>query len=174
MITKINVTKSTLILILALFFLVSCSKSHEKYIGYWKLESTYTIVIMEITKNNNIYMLNEDIFRNENKSYALDEAGDELSVNYGFASVNLKLANDSTLLIADKKYIKISQAEVDKIKADIKQKADNWKACLNLRDKYYDEIKKYPSAFNQEHFAKRDEIKAKYKELVKTIPDCEL
>lgn len=42
------------------------------------------------------------------------------------------MANDSTLLIADKKYIKISPTEVDKIKADLKPKRTityNWDIC---------------------------------------------
>ena len=151
MINKINLTKSTLILIFTLFFQVSCSKSHEKYIGYWKLDSANNLVVMEITKDNNIYKLNENIIRENSKSHVLEESDDELAFSDEVTTIKLKLANDSTLLFYDDKYIKISQAEVDKIKADIKQKADNWDACRGLKNKYYDEIKDYRNMYNPDY-----------------------
>lgn len=128
-ITKINVTKSTLILVFTLFFLVSCSKSHEKYIGYWKLDSTNNLEAIEITKKNNTYILSDNIIKEKSQSFVLEKTGDQLSVNNGMTTINLKLANDSSLLIADKKYIKISTTEVDKIRANLNKKAHIWLTC---------------------------------------------
>lgn len=129
MMNKFNFTKLILILVFTLFFLVSCSKSHEKYIGYWKLDSTNNLEAIEITKKNNTYILSDNIIKEKSKSFVLEKSGDQLSVNNGITTINLKLANDSTLLIADKKYMKISTAEVDKIKANLNKKAHSWLTC---------------------------------------------
>lgn len=89
------------------------------------LDSTNNLEAIAITKKNNTYILSDNIIKEKSKSFVLEKTGDQLSVNNGITTINLILANDSTLLIADKKHIKISTAEVDKIKANLNKKVDS-------------------------------------------------
>lgn len=165
---KINFTKAILILMFPLFFLVSCSKPYEKYVGYWKLEGSKYNNITEISKNGDVYLFTQNIFNKNNKPIAMEESKNELAINNGFLLINLKLADDSTMLIENEKYTKIPQSEVDEIKKNVDK-------CETVIKDFINEIKPYDKwTATAADIRKIEEIQPKYEQLASKIQGCEL
>lgn len=154
-----------------LFLIVACSKPYEKYVGYWQLDGAAMPRIAAINKQGDVYLFNENILNEQSKELAMEELKDELAINNGFTSISLKLINnDSTLMILNKKYTKITAAEVDQIKKDIED-------CKLLKASYKDDREPYVHKKFYGENPNKDKLDAvdnKYKELASKIPYCEL
>lgn len=157
--------------------LTACSKTQDKYIGYWQLEDTKTAKILEIRKEDKAtYLANENILRDTDligkpkKEIVLEKnEKDELGVNNGLTVIPFNLSDNGKILrIRDQKYKKISEETAQTM---VKNKKD----CNNLKTQYTDEKKPYDGILFGENpnQKKLDEIKTKYSELQKKIPDCE-
>lgn len=146
------------ILISCLVFLITaCSKPYEKYIGYWQLDNSKILKVAEISKSDNTYLITDNILAPNNTPYAMQEKDNTLFINNGMTNMPVTLSNDSTLIILDNKYTKISQAEFDKLKEVIKSCESTKNEQIKLRDAN-------PSD-------KRN-IDKKYDELISKIPYC--
>ncbi|TCM65092.1 hypothetical protein EC844_11655 [Acinetobacter calcoaceticus] len=159
--------------------LTACSKPHDKYLGYWKLEESKFTRILEIKKEDKeTYLVNENILReadlvgNKKKEQVLEKKEDQLGVNNGLTVIPFNLSDDGKVLrIKDQKYSKISE---DEAKSTVK----NTKDCRELAKQFIDEKKPFDGLFfspnninpNQ---AKLDAVKTKYSDLQKKIPECD-
>lgn len=102
--------------------LTACSKSYDKYVGYWQLEDTKYSKILEIKKEDKeTYLINTDIIKEnllgtKHKDRVLEKAGENsLGVNNGLAVIPLNLSEDGKTLRIDKeKYVKISEEDMKK------------------------------------------------------------
>lgn len=146
------------ILISCLVLLITaCSKPYEKYIGYWQLDNCDTLKVVEISKDDNTYLITENIFAKNNTPYAIENRDNTLFINNGITNMPITLSNDSTLIILDEKYIKISQAELEKLKGLVE-------SCENKKD---EQIK-----LRDSNPSDKRSIDEKYDELVSKIHYC--
>lgn len=162
--------------------LTACSKTYDKYLGYWQLEDTKYPKILEIRKEDKeTYLVNENILstsslRSSKKEYVLEKSGENgLGVNNGLTVVPFNLSEDGKTLRIDKnKYVKISEDVAKAAKEKAEQEAKNKEDCINLSSAYYKERAPLNGFFigDNPNKAKIDAIKAKYTELQKKIPNC--
>ncbi|MDC5235431.1 hypothetical protein [Acinetobacter baumannii] len=153
--------------------LTACSKPYDKYIGYWKLENSTSPRILSIYKEDKeTYLVNDnilaekDFFGNKKTGTVLEKKEKELGVNNGLTVIPFNLSEDGkTLRIGDRMYTKISEEEV---KTTLKNKED----CTNLRAKYQEESKAFNLFAKGAEKEKQDQVKEKYIDLQKQIPDC--
>lgn len=153
--------------------LTACSKPYDKYIGYWKLENSTSPRILSIYKEDKeTYLVNDnilaekDFFGNKKTGTVLEKKEKELGVNNGLTVIPFNLSEDGkTLRIGDKMYTKISEEEV---KTTLKNKED----CTNLRAKYQEESNSFNLFAKGTEKQKQDQVKEKYINLQKQIPDC--
>ncbi|MFV5624208.1 hypothetical protein VXR01_14040 [Acinetobacter baumannii] len=153
--------------------LTACSKPYDKYIGYWKLENSTSPRILSIYKEGKeTYLVNDnilaekDFFGNKKTGTVLEKKEKELGVNNGLIVIPFNLSEDGkTLRIGDKMYTKISEEEV---KTTLKNKED----CTNLRAKYQEESNSFNLFAKGTEKQKQDQVKEKYINLQKQIPDC--
>lgn len=157
--------------------LTACSKSYDKYIGYWQLEDARSPKILEIRKEDkDTYLVNENIFRDTDllgkakKEQILEKTDkEELGVNNGLTVIPFNLSDDGkTLRIRDQKYTKISE---DTAKTALKNKKD----CEELKANYRKEIGnpwEYAYGKNPKQI-EIDAAKEKYKQSRDKIPACD-
>ncbi|MDC4487142.1 hypothetical protein OHV43_13555 [Acinetobacter baumannii] len=153
--------------------LTACSKPYDKYIGYWKLENSTSPRILSIYKEGKeTYLVNDnilaekDFFGNKKTGTVLEKKEKELGVNNGLTVIPFNLSEDGkTLRIGDKMYTKISEEEV---KTTLKNKED----CTNLRAKYQEKSNSFNLFAKGTEKQKQDQVKEKYINLQKQIPDC--
>lgn len=165
-----------ILLTLIAVVLTACSKSYDKYVGYWQLEDARSPRILEIRREDkDTYLVNENIFRETDlmgkakKEQILEKTDkEELGVNNGLTVIPFNLSDDGkTLRIRDQKYTKISE---DTAKTALKNKKD----CYELETKFREETKTYgiPWGGTPEE-AKLKEVNSKYSQLQKNIPSCD-
>lgn len=153
--------------------LTACSKPYDKYIGYWQLENSKSLRILEIRKEGKeTYLVNEnilvsrDLLGKNKKESVLEQKENQLGVNNGLTVIPLNLSDDGKILrFKDFKYIKISE---DEAKVAIKNKH----ACDELSGKYREESQSFNIFAKDTQKIEQDKIKANYLKLQKEIPNC--
>ncbi|WP_332605158.1 hypothetical protein [Acinetobacter sp. ESBL14] len=161
-------------LILVTFALTACSKPHDKYLGYWQLEDTKYPKILSIYKEDKeTYLVNEnilaekDFFGNKKTGTVLEKKDKELGVNNGLTVIPFTLSSDgSTLRITNSKYIRITEAEAQTA-------LKNKKACSDLRTQYLEESKSFNLFAKGAEKTEQDQIKTRFLDMQKQIPDCQ-
>ena len=169
-------------------FLLGCSGDpYEKYIGYWKKNDAKYPQVLQISKDGETYLLNNNVFQttdfagNKKKPSVLKKSENQLSVENGMGSTTLGLSGDSkTLHAANMEYTKISESEFEAIKSEVeaekKQKETNTELCKKLNNEYDSATKELENAGLSftEKGEKLKVIVAAFKEKAKDIPKCNI
>ena len=168
------------------FVLFGCSGDpYEKYIGYWKMNDAKYPQVLQISKDGETYLLNNNVFQendfagNKKKPAVLKKSENQLSVENGMGSVTLGISADSkTLHAANKEYTKISESEFQIIKNEVDaeklQKEKNKELCKALNNEYDSATKELENSsigFSEKN-EQRKTITNNFKEKAKEIPKC--
>lgn len=170
------------------FFLLGCSGDpYEKYIGYWKKKDSKHPQVLQISKDGETYLLNNNIFQetdfsgNKKKSAVLKKSENQLFVENGMGSATLGLSGDEkTLHIANMEYAKISQSELESIKSEVEEnkikKEKNKKLCEEINAEYKVATKELSESGidYREKNEKNREITTVFKEKIKEITNCNI
>ena len=171
--------------ILSIFLLGCSGDPYEKYLGYWKKNDTEYHQVLQISKDGETYLLNDNVFQetnfagNKKKPSVLKKSENQLSIENGFGGVTLGISKDSkTLHAANMEYTKISPSEFETIKSEVeaerKQNEQNKVLCKTLNDEYSAATKEVDSSDLDltEKGQKRKNVVDSFKEKAKAIPKC--
>jgi hypothetical protein len=130
-------------LVLTLFFVAGCSSDpYEKYLGLWERANVRHYEVMEIVKDGDTLLLNENIlsskdFRgNKKEPMVLTKSDGQLSVNTGLGSLVFGLSEDKSVLrVGNMSYKRIDNDRLNIIKADIKKKEEEREQARLEREK---------------------------------------
>jgi hypothetical protein len=169
---------------------------YEKYIGLWERQDKDAYEVMDISKDGETILMNDNILKEKNsfggkkKSMVLKKSEGQLSIDTGFGSAQLGLSeNGDTLRVANQSYKRININRLNKIKEEIKIKKEeqekNIASCSSLIKEYSEKkeviLSSYKSSWAVSKEAKAErkvrdeklqELKDLYKPKEKAIPNC--
>lgn len=157
-----------ILLFIAFFIVVACSKPSDKYDGYWEMESR-TDTIMKLSKlDANTFIVNQNILGDyQDRALALNSSGN-LELGGPFGSVIFILSEDgNTIRLDNKIYRRVNTKEAQKAE-------ENSKACQKLADEYSDKYSVFRFKYGAEFDEPKRVLKEEYKELQKDITNCNL
>jgi hypothetical protein len=174
--------------VLAVLVLVGCSGDpYARYIGLWQLQDSPWPKVLEITKDGDTYLADEnvlstkDIFGNVKKPMVLKKSEGQLSVDTGLGSAELGLSEDeNTLHAMDREYKRITSGELQTIQAKIEQDRveaeKNKELCKTMNDDYVKEKSKLTAMYRDlsERTKQQRELGQKFLAKAKEIPSCAL
>ena len=138
-----------ILLVLMLFFVTSCSSDpYEKYLGLWERDNVKHYEVMEIVKDGETLLVNENIlssknfFGNKKEPMVLKKSDGQLSVDTGLGSLVFGLSEDKSILrVGNISYKRIDNDRLNIIKADIKKKEEEREQARLEREKKKNEEK---------------------------------
>lgn len=175
-----------LVPILVSIVLFGCSGDpYEQYIGHWERKGVEHPAILQITKDGDSYLMNDNILQEKDmlgrskKAIVLKKSEGQLSVENGFGSVMLGISEDGkTLRVSNQEFSRISDQEVSAIKEmAAKEKAEfekNKSLCEAITREYQDAVNSInkENLGLQERTAKRAALKDATIEKAKSVPKC--
>lgn len=158
----------------------------EGYLGKWEKQGTKNPVVLEITRDGEMLLLNDNILRQkdffgrEKQPIVLKKSNEQLVLEAGFANATLGLSEDGSILrIADEAYSKISDSQYNQLFAQLEaeriEKEKNKKLCDELSAEYKKERQELVKSLAndwQKRNAEIKELEKEYGEKQKEIADC--
>jgi hypothetical protein len=134
-------------LVLMLFFVAGCSSDpYEKYLGLWERANVRHYEVMEIVKDGDTLLLNQnilsskDFYGNKIEPMVLKKSDGQLSVDTGLGSLVFGLSGDKSVLrVGNMSYRRIDNDRLNIIKADIKKKEQEREQAKIEREKKVNE-----------------------------------
>lgn len=156
--------KRLMLLVLALM-LTACGKGGaNSYLGYWQMQKTSLVVVMEIKQEGGNYFAKDDIFSNDGHQSVLSEKNGELVLDTGMGTMPFKLSDDGkSLFFGNHSYRKIDEATKDQLVAQ-------QESCRKLSDEYRESFKSLPPLFPSEPYDKaKYELDRRFSEQFATL-----
>lgn len=177
---------TTFLIIFSAITLLGCSGDpYDKYIGYWEKKDAKRHEILQISKDGETYLMNDNIFREtdafgrKKNATVLKKSEGQFSVENGFGSIVLGLSEDGkTLHAANQSFVKISDDAVSTIREKIAQEKKESAEHKTLCDALAQEYKEANTALSQadlnyrDRTEKRKALNEATKEKAKAIPNC--
>lgn len=177
---------ASIIVILSSIILFGCSGDpYDKYVGYWKKKEAKHHEVLQISKDGETYLMNDNIFREtdafgrKKSATVLKKSEGQLSVEHGFGSIVLGLSEDGKLLhAANQAFSKISEDDVSTIREKIAQEKKAMEKDKALCDALSSEYKEANTKLSQtdmdykERNEKRTELNEATKQKANAIPNC--
>jgi len=173
-------------IILISIVLLGCSGDpYDKYVGYWQKKDVKHYEVLQINKDGETYLMNDNIFREtdafgrKKNATVLKKSEGQFSVENGFGSIVLGLSEDgNTLHAASHTFVKISEDEISSILEKIAREKKDKEKNKTLCDALSSEYKEATAMLSQtdmgykERNEKRKALNEATKEKAKTIPGC--
>lgn len=177
---------TALIAALTILFLMGCSADpYAKYIGYWERTDVEHHEVLQVSRDGETYLMNDNILRETDmfgkvkKAMVLRKSEGQLSVENGLGSVMLGISEDGkTLRASNREFRKITDKEVAVIQQKVAKETADFEKNKSLCEAITAEYQAASNAINQENLPlqdrteKRTALKDATTEKAKNIPNC--
>ena len=177
---------SALIAALTILFLMGCSGDpYDKYIGYWERKDVEHHEVLQVSRDGETYLMNDNILRETDmfgkpkKAMVLKKSEGQLSVENGLGSVMLGISEDGkTLRASNQEFRKITEDEVAVIQQKVAKETADFEKNKSLCEAITTEYQAASNAINQENLplqdrtVKRKALQDATKEKAQAIPNC--
>lgn len=174
------------LLTLGFVFLSGCSSDpYEKYVGYWERKDVEHKEVLQISRDGETYLMNDNILRETDmfgkpkKAMVLRKSEGQLSVENGLGSVMLGISEDGeTLRASNREFKKITEDEVAVIQQKVAKETADFEKNKSLCEAITTEYQAASNAINQENLPlqdrteKRKALQDATKKKAQAIPNC--
>ena len=177
---------ASILTVFCAFTLFGCSGDpYDKYIGYWERNDVEHHEVLQVSRDGETYLMNDNILRETDmfgkpkKAIVLKKSEGQLSVENGLGSVMLGISEDGkTLRASNREFTKITDEEVAVIRQKVAKETADFEKNKSLCEAITDEYQAASNAINQENLplqdrtAKRKALQDATKEKAQAIPNC--